>query len=483
MFVKITHAKNHEYASLVESYREEGTVKHRVLFRLGRKDEIEGNPQFQKIARKLMELSQASPPTDLSTLSEGELTSYGYIVYQKLWKQFTLPSICSRLSRSRNIQFDLNASLFLMVCQHLLSPRSKLSTYPHQHQLTDYPLVTLNSLYRTLDILAEEKELIEEELFTTRKNLFNLSVDVVFYDVTTFSFESGKEDGLRAFGYSKDGKAGEVQVVLGLFIDQEGCPIGYDLFPGNTFDGKTMEGALALLEKRFGIRRVIIVADRGLNSKLNLEAIIQKGYRYIVASRLKTLPSDLTEKILSPEGYTEIPSSEGNQTQEEGFRYQVFDYARVVKAGKKPVTLSERLIVTYSPRRARKDAADRERLVQKAQRLLDNPSALTASSKRGGKKYLASLKEEPREWTLNQELIDHDTRFDGYYGIETSEKNLSPQEVIKAYHTLWIIEESFRIMKSTREVRPIFHWTPRRIRGRSSKFLPRKISPPSVSLN
>lgn len=124
-----------------------------------------------------------------------------------------------------------------------------------------------------------------------------MQVDVVFYDVTTFSFESVRKDSLRDFGFSKDAKFKEVQVVMGLLIDREGRPIGYDLFPGNTFEGKTLDVALLKLEKRFGIRRVIIVADRGINSKINLKKIRDKGYDYILASRIKNMKKDIRQKI------------------------------------------------------------------------------------------------------------------------------------------------------------------------------------------
>ena len=121
---------------------------------------------------------------------------------------------------------------------------------------------------------------------------------MVFYDVTTFSFASVEADSLRDFGFSKDGKFNEVQVVLGLLIDCEGLPIGYELFPGNTFDGKTLEAALEKLEKRFGLRRVIIVADRGINSKLNLKRIVERGYSYIFAARIKSIKKEITDVIL-----------------------------------------------------------------------------------------------------------------------------------------------------------------------------------------
>lgn len=168
---------------------------------------------------------------------------------------------------------------------------------------------------------------MEEALFAANCHLFNLKIDIVFYEVTTFSFESVRTDSLRDFGFSKNGKFQEVQVVLGLLIDGEGRPIGYELFPGNTFDGKTLETVLAALRKRFHLRRVIIVADRGINSKLNLKKITEEGYSYLFASRLKKMSKAVQKEIFTG-SYEEMEFPEGS---EDKVRYQVIDYVNKVE--------------------------------------------------------------------------------------------------------------------------------------------------------
>ncbi len=458
MFIKLTKTKNYQYVQLVQSYRENGVVKHKVLFNLGRLDEIENNPSFQRLGRRLLELSKAREVSSLANFSEAQIKNWGYVVYQKIWNQFDLPNLLRKISAQRKVQFDLNNAAFLMAVQHLLEPRSKLGTYTHQHRYASLPGVSLNHLYRSLDLLWEHKELLEEEMFQKNRDLFNMQVDVVFYDVTTFSFASVEADSLRNFGFSKDGKFNEVQVVLGLLIDCEGRPIGYDLFPGNTFDGKTLEEALVKLEERFGLRRVIIVADRGINSKLNLKRIVDRGYSYIFAARIKNMKKEITDEILSENGYQEINDGE------EVIRYKVIEYLNEFTAEGQKYQLPEKLIVTYSSRRAEKDRADRERLIAKAQNLLESKAKIQASNKRGGKKYLKEI-DCTGTWILDEEAIAREEQFDGYYGIQTSEKEMSARDILAAYHNLWRIEESFRVMKSTLEVRPVFHWTERRIKG------------------
>ena len=253
-----------------------------------------------------------------------------------------------------------------------------------------------------------------------------------------------------------------MQIVLGLLVDKEGRPVGYDIFAGNTFDGKTLEPFLLRLKERFSIQRIIIVADRGINSKMNLMRIRELGYGYIVACRLKGMSKEIKGQVFTDEGYRSIDMDE------EVFKYKIIGHQNRVMDDKGEVChLDENIVVSYSSKRARKDAHDRERLIEKAEELIKAPCKIKALNKKGGKRYLTGQRGEMSEikWEIDRELIDMDAAYDGYYAIQTSEKDLQPSEVIEAYHNLWKIEESFRIMKTTLEVRPIFHWTEKRIRG------------------
>jgi transposase len=260
-----------------------------------------------------------------------------------------------------------------MAVQHLLSPKSKLATYEYQEHYLNMADAELHQLYRTLEKLAEYKEPLEDDLFKENYIKVGHKVDVVFYDVTTFAFESVIADELRNFGYSKDCKFKEVQVVMGLLIDSNGLPIGYELFPGNTFDGKTMVAALKNIQKRFGISRVIIVADRGINSKGNLSAINEAGYGYIVASKIKGMPAAVQKQIFDEAGYVTVS---------DGFRYKVLDHVNCFKDEDGQLQkLEESLVISFSAKRAAKDRQDRQRLVDKAIKLLASPAGIKSSNK------------------------------------------------------------------------------------------------------
>ena len=466
MFIKVTTSGKYQYVQVVESFRDkEGISRQKTIFNLGRLDQIQNNPSFQNIALKLLQLSKAKGVVQLDDISEARIVKWGHVVYKKIWEVFGLQDLLPQITEDTKVSFDLNAATFLMAVQHLLQPRSKLQTFQKQDEYLGLPEVSLNHLYRSLDLLSEHKTFLEEKLYEKNRSLFNMKVDVVFYDVTTFHFESVKADSLRDFGYSKDAKFKEVQVVLGLLIDCEGRPIGYDLFPGNTFEGHTLEKTLEKIKQRFGIRNVIIVADRGINSKLNLKRIKDKEYNYIVASRVKKMKKDIQEKMFDPEGYKTI-KPKNNDDPESKILYKTIEHINLVKDEDGNIyEIEENLVVTYSLKRAKKDKSDRERLIEKAKRLLENKGQIKTTNKRGGKKFLKEIQEKSSDWILDEEAIAKDERFDGYYGIQTDKKEMKPEEVISAYHNLWRIEESFKIMKSTLEVRPVFHWTEPRIKG------------------
>jgi hypothetical protein len=452
VFVKTTKSKNYEYIKLVESYWEDGTTKHRVLFNFGRRDLIKNDQSFINMVKKLCEIAELPTVGErraaLADCSEAAMLNYGYFAYAELWERLGIANCLRRIHDKSRIGFRFADTVFLMAVQHLLSPRSKLATYEHQDSYFGLKKAKLQHLYRALDKLCEEKEFIENELFEQNYRVYDQKVDVVFYDVTTFAFESVIADELRNFGFSKDCKFNEVQVVMGLLIDTGGLPVGYELFAGNTFDGKTLVKSLENIKKRFGINRVIIVADRGINSKGNLNLIKEAGYGYIVASKIRAMSEKVLAAIFDESGYTSLKDEDGDT-----FRYKKFDYLNTFtdENGVKH-QLEESLIVSFSEKRLRKDKNDRERLIEKAKKLLQNPEGIKASNRRGGKKYLRDTSAQEATWELDEKRIAQDARFDGYYGIQTSEKDLSALEVMDAYHTLWRIEESFRVMKSTLEV-------------------------------
>ena len=300
--------------------------------------------------------------------------------------------------------------------------------------------VSVEKFYRMMDRVDERRiDFLQRVVCNEVMGLLGGKVEVVFFDVTTLSFASEAEDSLRRKGWSKDGKPQRVQVVLALLQSSEGLAIGYELFPGNTADVSTLEPALEGLRERFEIERVVVVADAAMASSSNIEELERRGYDWVVAARLRRLGKESLKKVVNCERWRDV-----------GDERKVADLE----------IDNTRLVLRHCARRARKDALDRETAVEKAAKRL--AEGIKGSGRRG--RY---LKVEKGAVSISEEAVRRDEQFDGLHGVWTSltKEKHSAEEVYRYYGELWRIEESFRVMKHTMAVRPVFHWTQRRVRA------------------
>lgn len=484
MFLKISKSNNLKYAQIVESYRDGSNTRHRVIANLGRVDKLLDSG-FLNIANKLIQIIQEKNnidnnkknQLDLFSMKETGRACYGYLPYLKIWNKFKINKILNDTVRNSKIQFDFTATVFSMVVNKLLKSSSKLALFNNKDEyarLNDE--LKLQDLYKTLDILALNKENIEKKLFEQRTNLFNYKLDIVFYDVTTFYFESQKSDKLKDFGFGKDGKINEVQVVMGLLIDKESMPVAYELFQGNTTDVSTLKEMVEPLKKRFNIDNVVIVADKGINSKPNLYFMAENSMDYIVSSRIKSMQKKTQDKIIDINDYKEMKTSsdDGHTVLYKEIAYtnvytELREDAQTGKKEKIKHELPERLICTYSSKRAAKDAHDRKRQIEKAEKLIKSNAKSALETQKGYKRYVAKKyygkQEKNFDMELNTQKILNESKYDGFYAIQTSRKDLSAREIINNYHMLYRIEDSFRVLKSTMKARPVYHFTELRIKG------------------
>ena len=495
MYLKKVKSKDITYLKFVETVWDKTTKKRsqRTILNLGRLDTLMENGLpfiLKKLAEtvnqelsknKSSELNKYPNMKDINTITQSERSCYGHIAYRKLWDNYNFSNYLNLLKKRTKITFDFSEQVYLMTINQLLKPSSKLKLWKNNSNYFGTDQAQLQNLYRSLDILAENKENIENYVFQKNKNLFNQKIDIVFYDVTTFYFESQKSDELKDFGFDKDNKINNVHIVMGLLIDRTGKPIGYELFKGNTYEGHTLLKTIKKLQKRFHIDTVVIVADKGLNSKINLKEIREAGYHYIVSGRLKSMKSTTKQAVFNLSDYISANKNEisilEKYDEKSKFMYKVLDYKNEVQYKENPevnkfkkIILQEKLICTYSSKRANKDKKDRDRMLEKAQVIIDKNEKSKLNSFKGHKKYVAKNYEknsntENFNLILNQKKITEDEKYDGFYVIQSSKAELSAKEVIENYHYLYKIEESFRVMKSTMQIRPINHWTPKRIEG------------------
>lgn len=475
--VQIYKSGKHQYVRIIESYRVPGEKypKVRILQNLGRYDELEAKePGIVERLKKEHQQSREAEKTvrqdyvlqnirnvlkeGMSLSSDGfPLVNYGAKIYSKLWNDLKLDYFFDyRQKKESKIEFKVKDVTSLLVYSRLLDPCSKRRTFEHQSQFLDLDEVEQENIYRALPFLAAQKDNLEKHLNKELGLKMDRNLSIAFYDVTTYYFESVRADDLKKFGYSKDNKVNQVQVVMGLLIDQHGIPISYDLFPGNTNDFSTLEPVMRRLKADYGINKVIVTADRGLNSKKNLAFLKSLGYEYVMAYKIRSSSKAVKDLVLAEGDYTVVSKD---------YKWKVCDYATRVNFDGEQVQLEDQMVITWSARREAKDKRDRERLVNKSLRLVESKSAIKAEMKKGGKKYVQLSFLEDDQITFDQKKLEYDEQFDGYYGIQYSDASLTPDQVVAIYHGLWKIEESFRVMKSDLEARPIYVWTEDSIRG------------------
>ena len=325
-----------------------------------------------------------------------------------------------------------------IVIARLVYPTSKLKTVDYLYRYRGIR-ISDEAVYQFLDRLRRTyKDRVETIADEQTKRTLGGAMTVVFYDMTTLYFESEDEDDLRKIGFSKDGKFQRPQIMLGLLVGRGGYPIGYDIFEGNTFEGHTLIPVLEKIHKKYGFKKPVVVADAALLSKDNLQKLGEAKYRFIIGARIK------------------------NET--DAIKTEILTCAKGLKHGENLVINKPdgvKLILTYSDKRAHKDAHNRERGLRKLRaRVKSGRLTKEHITNRGYNKFLTL--EGKVAVTIDESKITKDAEWDGLKGYVTN-ADLSAEEVVEHYGHLWQIEKAFRISKTDLRVRPIFHYRKRRI--------------------
>lgn len=442
MFVKYTKSGNYTYVQLVQSYRDSrGKSRHKVIANLGRKDTLIDKGIVDKVIRSLSKLSKELVILDKAEFNAESKILGPILAIESAWKRLKLGSRLTEISDKYKFRFDFNKAVKLMVINRLIDPKSKLALDDWKGKLHfNWEDIKLENLYRSLDVLADNKENLEASLYDTSLTLFKPDIKLVFYDLTTAYFESQAPDDLRKFGYSKDNKTDCTQVVIGMVLSKDGLPLGYELFPGNQNEGKTVMKMLDKLHLRYKIGKLVFVGDRGLLSEKVLKDIEEAGYEYIVAAKVKSLPKKYHEKILGRSHYRQVGE-------------ELWLSEMEIKG--------KRLVLGYNGVRAKRDKMMRDEIIRKLKKKAGNDSPKKMMSSQ----YSRFLKVGRAKVELDDARIELDSRWDGFFGYYTNNQTLKQEEVLESYRLLWQVEDSFRHLKSTLSLRPMFHWSEKRIQG------------------
>jgi transposase len=470
MYFRLKKSGNHAYLQIVESYRQDGQPRQRVIATLGRLDELKASGQIESLLASGARFAENAMV--LSAFENGELTTVTKrrigpsLLFERLWEQTGCKVVITSLAGQRGFGFSLERAIFLTVLHRLFCSGSDRAAdrWRADYRIDQAETLSLHHLYRTMAWLGEElpaseqagktpftmrctKDLIEEGLFDRRRDLFT-SLDLVFFDTTSIYFEGEGGETLGERGHSKDSRPDLNQMVVGLVLDSEGNPILCELWPGNTTDVKSLAPIVDRLRQRFGVINVCIVADRGMISKETIAALEEKQWFYILGARLRST-KEVRDEVLN-----------------RGGRYQVVYAKRGVASDPSPLKVKEvtieqrRYVVCINEDQAKKDAADREAILAALkEKLSQGPKALVGN--KGYRKYLAN---QSGAFVIDDAKVKDESRYDGKWVLRTN-TTLPTDVVALTYKQLWVVEDIFRTMKSILETRPIYHKRDETIRG------------------
>jgi transposase len=466
MFIKVTNKNNSKPSNvyLVEGYRDEsGKSKQRTIKKYGKLSKLQKNDP--NILKKLEIEAKAMGKNEIvithslvkSNSNKEKDKNYGYFFLDNIYKSLGITEFIKNYKFKINFKYDLDEILRLLTFGRILNPMSKKATVEHQEEYFEPFNVNLKSTYKSLSNLAEIKIDLQNHLNKTVTSTYGRDASLVFYDVTNYYFETEIEDDLKKKGMSKENKRTPI-VQMGLLIDNKGLPIAYDLFPGNNPDITTLIPFIKNMRKQYNFGRVILTADKGLNSGKNLAYLKSQKDGYIVSQKIRGASKKFIKKVLLEEGYS--------YNNAKTFKIKSFIRERATKDedGKK-VILKEKVVCFWSKNFDDREKHKREKLEERIASYLESPSKYKASNRYGLKKYIkvhtvdketGEIEDVEPVLTFEKEKYERDVNLDGYYTIITSELDLADEKIIEKYRGLWKIEESFRVLKSDLEGRPVY---------------------------
>jgi hypothetical protein len=471
MFARVKKSGKYEYLQIVHNERVGGKVRQRTIATLGRLDVLQAAGQVDGVVASL---AKYTLHTSALSARRGQRPATSkrvgpVLLFERLWEELGMPAVLARLLEGRQFEFPVERAIFTTVLHRLFVSGSDRSaeTWCRRYAIAGIESLDLHHLYRAMAWLGEAlpqdaqagatpfaprcvKDLVEEELFARRRDLFT-ELEMVFFDTTSLYFEGEGGQSLGRWGKSKDHRPDLPQMVVGMVLDNTGRPLCCELWPGNTTDVTTLIPVVKRLRRRFGVRRVCIVADRGMISAGTIAELQSRAVdcRYILGARLRRV-KEVNRDVLSRAG-----------------RYHVVRGPTQCSTDPSPLKVKQvlvedrRYIVCYNEDQARKDRADREAIIAHLEQALrQGDKSLVGNN--GYRRYLSTP--GPDHFVIDRDKARAEARLDGKWVLRT-DTDLSPAEVALKYKQLWMVEDLFRNLKSLVQTRPIYHQRDETIRG------------------
>lgn len=435
------------------------TGKYRVVETIGcSKDKFEVQQLLELANERLIELEPnlfdfIEYQANKQRLTNKDMRVIGdELIFGKLFKNIGCETISFKTAKDKEI-------FKALVLSRLLYPGSKLYLIDY-YNIYKKQKIDKNKIYRFLDTIYKDdlKSQIQECVFHHTNKIMNNTIIVTFYDVTTLYFESESEDDLRRIGFSKEGKLARPQIQLGLFTTLQGYPLSYEVYEGNKYEGHTLIDILKKFQKKFKLAtKPIVVADRGMLNNENLAYLENNGYKYILAAKIKNITNDIKEQI-------------SNLTFLDDATIHTLQIDKEIKLKdkdeqKQTLDTKQRLILSYSSKRAKKDKYSREKALEKIESKLSKNITKSDLKLSYYTKYLNIDEKCDIKYKLNPTKILEDEKLDGIKGFLTNDFTLAPNEVIQHYQNQYDVEKAFRISKTDLKIRPIYHRLETRIKA------------------
>lgn len=506
MFLKKSVSNGRVFLSFVQGYRIDGKVKHKTIEKIGYLDELEkvyDDPiaHFNSVAK---ERNQSAPIETIEVAVNQRLTdntssrkNLGYAIPKRVYSLLAIHTFLQNKQKHLSIEYNLNSIFSLLIYNRFLFPSSKKKAFDNRDFFFESYDFSIDDLYRSLDFFARYSEPLQKYLHEKVCEIIGRDGKLGYYDVTNYYFEIPYNDedeyddngvlvkkGFRKKGPSKEHRPDPI-VQMGLLMDSNGIPMAFNIFSGGESEKTSLLPIIRRVKKDYGMERIITVADRGLNTSDNTAFLAgtnnddTRGHDgYIYGQSVLSADKEFKAWVLNPDGY--IHTKEKNKSGEEViFTHKSRVYAKTIQLenqqGKRTLkmTIYQKQMVYYSKKYAEKQKKERELVLAKAKDLIAHPGKYTRATSIGAAGYIKNIKfvKETGEipdginLSLNLEKIMEEEKYDGYYSIVTSEKQLSDREIRDIYKGLWEIEESFKIIKSEFRARPVYLRTENHIKA------------------
>ena len=398
----------------------------------------------------------------------------GYIFPQSVYYSLGLDMVMRGIRNESKATYDFNRIMRDLIIGRVLSPLSKSSTYEKAFSFPEPPDYDLQHVYRSLSLMAKNFDLIEEKAFKGMKKYADVDTSVTYYDCTNFYFEIEEEDGFRTYGKSKENRPNPI-VQMGLFLDRNGLPISMCINPGKTNEQKTMIPLEKLMTERFGIEKFVVCADCGLSGKRNLRFNSTENHGFVVTKSLKKVSEDVRARLMGDGGWKRFGDASGRLyslkeiREDANLRDVIFYHDERFAMGSDG--FEERIVTTYCGRLREYQRSVRERQLQRAMELVRQGKIRKGVNQNDVRRFIVvdSVTEngevaEKKVFSIDRERFEEESEYDGFYAV-TTDLDDDPGEIIRINRGRWEIEESFRIMKSDFDGRPVFVSREDRIRA------------------